>query len=92
MKTQASGTFEDRYESWPGTPCETWIEWEIAPFYRRWQGWRKILWWLWPVRWAFVIQWHMGPMVTEYSYCLTAQQAAKEMAEFAMSGAKNRTS
>jgi hypothetical protein len=27
---------------------------EIRPFYRRWRGWRRILWWLWPVRWAVV--------------------------------------
>lgn len=29
------------------------IDWEIAPFYRRWQGFGliKILWWLWPIRW-----------------------------------------
>jgi hypothetical protein len=53
------------------------LRWEIAPFCRRFQGWRlgQILWWLWPVRWVVVVRSGDGS-VTTYDYFATANDAA----------------
>lgn len=52
------------------------LTWEFAPFYRRWQGWRRVLWWAWPVRWM-VVEEGRGYAVTDY-FC-TANEAATWM-------------
>jgi hypothetical protein len=64
-----------------------WIEWEIAPFYRRWQGWRRLLWWAWPVRWVVVDE---TRSMTRRDYCLTASEAASRMTKRALEYERDR--
>ena len=56
-----------------------WIGWQFAPFYRRWQGWRRVLWWLWPIRWVVYETRDYGGMRIE-DYYGSANEAAYYMA------------
>lgn len=53
---------------------------EIAFFHRRWQGWRRIVWWLWPIRWALVQEWNNYDVTDYYT---SANDAAVAMAKLA---------
>jgi bacteriorhodopsin len=53
------------------------IEWEFAPFYRRWQGCRRLLWWLWPIRWVLVTE---GRGFVQSDFYTTANDAAIALA------------
>jgi hypothetical protein len=58
-----------------------WIEPEISPFHRNWPYWitgwhRRLIWWLWPIRWVLVQQ---SGGTTVRDYYLTANDAALRM-------------
>ena len=52
-----------------------WVDWDVRFFYRRWQGWRRILWWLWPSRWAVVTD--FGGGMKSWDYYPTLRDATK---------------
>lgn len=58
-----------------------WIDWEIAPFHRRWLGWSRVLWWAWPVRWMFVRESGRGRVIDYYT---SASEAAAAMLKWSM--------
>ena len=67
-----------------------WIDWEIAPFHRRWLGWSRVLWWAWPVRWMFVREGGREfRRVTDYH--VTAREAACAMTKWCMENADRET-